>query len=172
MLIDMVQGQEISLDAATIGIQHHPEPSANGQTAFVAALPADLLLTTSLADMKQQLDRKIVHHSKDARLRTKKVQSLLVRRQAALQVCSVAQIVEQGVKVPFQPTIERPEVSALKGKQDPYRHQFTRIQLGLRMLANSLHGLINNTENRDDNHLGSHDLAPIWLRQPQLLRVS
>src|SRR5689334_15802115 len=81
MLVGMIQGQEMPFNDASVGIQQHPEASANHPATLVTAFLADLPLATSLSNGKQQLHRIAVHDRKSAGRAQKQVQPRLVRRQ-------------------------------------------------------------------------------------------
>ena len=175
IMVRMIQGQPIPLDHAALGVQQPPQPKANHPPPFIASFLAKLVGRAALPNGKQQLNRVAVAHRKQAWLGQQAVTPVLMNRQAALQAGALRQPTKQRLVVALQPAVERRKVSALEGKQNPDCHQFARIQLGLRVLDNhpfTLHLVIDMAKNVNDNVLGSQGYAPIWLQQPQLLRIS
>jgi hypothetical protein len=66
---------------------------------------------------------------------------------------------QTGEKMPviaFQPAIERTVAHAFEGKQQPERHDFTGVQIGLRMFLGFGHRVIHTEKQFDDRIFGSH----------------
>src|SRR5215813_11791108 len=103
VFVRMVKGEEIPVNEASVGIQHHPEASTNHPATFVAAFLADLTLAASLPDGKQHLNWIAVHDRKKTGIRQKQIQPCFVGCQAPLQPCPVWQAAEQAIIIALQP---------------------------------------------------------------------
>src|SRR5262249_42241925 len=66
VLVRMIQREEIPVNEPSVGIQYHPEASANHPAPLVAPFLADLALSAPLPNGKQHLNWIAVHDSKKA----------------------------------------------------------------------------------------------------------
>jgi hypothetical protein len=80
----------------------------------------------------------------------------LMNFQQALQTGAFWQPSKQRPIIPRQPTVERPEVTTFECKQQPYRHQFAWIQLGLSMFWYIAHLIVYPAEQFNDKVFRGH----------------
>src|SRR5574341_127873 len=127
---------------------------------FVAAFLAHLPQAATFADRKQHLDGIGVQHGKEARISQQTVEPASMELECSAQARPIRQTDKQDLVIAFQPAVEGAETAALECIQDADGHQFTPIQLGLRMFAHILHSVIDIAKDQDDNLYCGHGSAP------------
>src|SRR5581483_11827046 len=120
-------------------IEHPAQLDANAPTAFILRFFAELLRAAPLSNGKQQFDRIALNDQEKAWIGQKPLVPILMRDQQPLQSRAIRQTSKQSIIVSFQPARKGAKVASFQGEQQADRDQLTRIQLGLTVLGNLLH---------------------------------
>ena len=137
-------------------VEQHTQLAPDNPAPVRFAFASDLLLTASLTTGMDQLNAKAVDQSDQRRFGHELVDPAPVRVEQPEQARAIRQLRKQRFVVAFQPAIERPIAAAFQGKQQGQGHDFTGIQVGLRMLLRAWHRIIHPAEQFGDKLFGSH----------------
>jgi len=80
-----------------------------------------------------------------------------MRDQQSLQPGAIGQTRKQGFKVSFEPAIKGAEVASFQCEQQADRDQLAWVQLGLAMLGDLFHVVVDKAKDLDDNIFGGHN---------------
>lgn len=146
----------IPIDHLAKAIENPTQLDADAPTPFVFGFLAKLLGATTFPNGKQQFNRIAVNHQEETRIGQKSLVPILMSDQQPLYPCAIRQTGKQGVVVAFEPAVKGTKVTSLQGKQQADRDSLTRIQLGLTVLGDLFHLVIDKAKDLDDNVFSGH----------------
>lgn len=154
LVIWRVHGLPIPVDHLAEAIENPAPLDTNAPTPVVFGFLAELLRAAPFPNGKQPFDRRAVDDQKKARIGQKALVPILVSHQQPLQSATIGQTCEQRLKISLEPARKGAEMAAFQGKQQADRHQFARVQVGLALLWNLFHSVIDKAKDLDENVLG------------------
>lgn len=128
-------------------------------------LPPDLLRATPLTPRVNQLDAIAVHYSEEGRISEEVVTPGLVGLQEPLETGAMGQLEPSGV-VPFEPAVEGAELDTLEGEEEADGDQLAGVELGLGMLGDLPHPVVNEAEKCYNEVDSDHGFVPPLVQDP------
>ncbi len=137
-----VGGIALPIHHQGFGIEERNEFGANDPAMIAFAFLADLLVASPFASRMQQFEGVAVTDAQHGGGREKAARPVLMRGQSAKQASAVRQPGKQGLEVALEPTIKSTLPDAFERMEQTDGHQFTGMEVGLRMFGNFFHGVI------------------------------
>lgn len=149
MLVMRIHGQPFPSDDIPPIIEYPAQFDTYRPAPFILVLLAHLLSTAPFPYGKKQLNGKTIDDGEEGWVCQQTGTPGLMRFQQAQHTRTIWQTTEQRVVISLQPPVKGSKMPAFERKQNANAYQFTGIQLGLWMLLDVWHQVIDKTKDID-----------------------